>query len=46
MHYSHIRLVDYENISSIEVVRFEAFTAVIMKNVVFLDVVLCGSCVN
>jgi hypothetical protein len=27
-------------------VRFEAFTAVTMKNVVFWDVVLCRSCVN
>jgi hypothetical protein len=27
-------------------VRFEAFTAVTMKNVVFWDVALCRSCVN
>jgi hypothetical protein len=27
-------------------VRFEAFTAVTMKNVVFWDVELCRSCVN
>jgi hypothetical protein len=29
-----------------EIVRFEAFTAVAMKNVVFWDVALCRSCVN
>jgi hypothetical protein len=28
------------------VVRFEAFTAVTMKNIVFWDVALCRSCVN
>jgi hypothetical protein len=27
-------------------VRFEAFTAVTMKNVVFWDVAICRSCVN
>jgi hypothetical protein len=27
-------------------VRFEVFTAVTMKNVVFWDVALCSSCVN
>jgi hypothetical protein len=30
----------------IQVVRFEVFTAVTMKNVVFWDVALCRSCVN
>jgi hypothetical protein len=35
-------LSDNQNLS----VRFEAFTAVTMKNVVFWDVALCRSCVN
>jgi hypothetical protein len=29
-----------------EIVRFEAFTAMIMKNVVFWDVALCRACVS
>jgi hypothetical protein len=34
---------DKNNVSS---VRFEVFTAVTMKNGVFLDVMSCGSCKN
>jgi hypothetical protein len=29
-----------------EIVRFEVFTSVTMKNTVFWDVALCSSCVN
>jgi hypothetical protein len=33
-------------VNCLYLVRFEAFTAVTMKNAVFLDVALCTSCVN
>jgi hypothetical protein len=41
-------LEDYRNLSSPYKLneRFEAFTAMTMKNVVFWDVALCRSCVN
>jgi hypothetical protein len=32
--------------TDVEVVKFEVFTAVIMKNAVFRDVTPCGSCKN
>jgi hypothetical protein len=33
-------------VNIIDCVRFEVFTAVTMKNVIFWDVTLCGSCKN
>jgi hypothetical protein len=38
-----LRKINSENVNF---VRFEVFTAVTMKNAVFLDVVRCSSCVN
>jgi hypothetical protein len=35
-----------KNIKPLNIVRFELFAAVTMKNVVFWDVMLCGSSKN
>jgi hypothetical protein len=36
-------LLPYDNINLLPHVRFEVFTAVIMKNAIILDVTQCGS---